>query len=282
MLAVTSMPVVALSQGVVRSAPRGGSTARVFGTSKPIDVVSRCRHRGVTVTVRAKTNSSSCENTKSSSNDSTHTRRGLFRLTTGTALASAVFGGLSMESLVAPLPAVAMFNKDLDTPIEDPIQAIAVVYAVRACIQDVLDQMELFSETCPAPVFPCDLSQLSTKASTRISGPLKRALPALTEAYGADPYAVQDIIQSVSTTEAMLMANNARVKVDFKSPAEYFNLVDSSIVSFLEEVPPEKLAEGKELYESCDLTVDPREEASLECRLGRAVAQNARPTGGVS
>ena len=70
-----------------------------------------------------------------------------------------------------------MFNKDLDVPIEDPIQAIAVIYAVRACIGDVLAQIELFSTTCPAPTFPCDLSQLNTKASTRISGPLARALP---------------------------------------------------------------------------------------------------------
>ena len=198
---------------------------------------------------------------------------------------SAVFGTVSLQtaaSLISPPPANAMFNKDLDTPIDDPIQAIAVIFAVRACITDVLAQIEDFSETCPAPVFPCDLSQLSTKTSTRVSGPLKRALPALTEAYGADPYAVQDIIQSVSTTEAMFMANNARVNVDFKSPAGYLNLVETTIDEFLEQVPPEKVQEGKLLYESCDLSIDPREPGSLECRLGRAVFSKARPTGGVS
>ena len=174
-----------------------------------------------------------------------------------------------------------MFNKDLDVPIEDPIQAIAVVYAVRACIGDVLNQIELFSTTCPAPTFPCDLSQLNTKASTRISGPLARALPTLSEAYGADPYAVQDILQSVTQTESMLKSNNARVKVDFEGPRTFLELVDSSIVAFLEEVPADKVAEGKSLFDACDLDVDATAPGSLECRLGRAVAQNARPSGGI-
>ena len=53
--------------------------------------------------------------------------------------------------------------------------------AARAAVQDVLAQIADFEETCPAPVFPCDLSQLSVKASTRVSGPLKRALPTLSE-----------------------------------------------------------------------------------------------------
>ena len=35
--------------------------------------------------------------------------------------------------------------------------------AVRASIKDVLAQIEDFGETCPAPTFPCDLSQLSVK-----------------------------------------------------------------------------------------------------------------------
>ena len=35
--------------------------------------------------------------------------------------------------------------------------------AVRNSIKDVLAQIEDFGETCPAPVFPCDLSQLSVK-----------------------------------------------------------------------------------------------------------------------
>ena len=198
--------------------------------------------------------------------------------------AASIAGFLTFESttaLTAPPASFAMFNKDLDVPIEDPIQAIAVIYAVRACIGDVLAQIELFSTTCPAPTFPCDLSQLNTKASTRISGPLARALPTLSEAYGADPYAVQDILQSVTQTESMLKSNNARVKVDFEGPKTYLELVDSSIVAFLEEVPAEKVAEGKALYDACDLNVDATVPGSLECRLGRAVAQNARPSGGI-
>ena len=197
--------------------------------------------------------------------------------------AVSVAGFFSVESIAATAPpaSLAMFNKDLDVPIEDPIQAIAVVYAVRACIGDVLNQIELFSTTCPAPTFPCDLSQLNTKASTRISGPLARALPTLSEAYGADPYAVQDILQSVTQTESMLKSNNARVKVDFEGPKTFLELVDSSIAAFLEEVPAEKVAEGKTLFDACDLDVDATAPGSLECRLSRAVAQNARPSGGI-
>jgi hypothetical protein len=174
-----------------------------------------------------------------------------------------------------------MFNKDLDVPIEDPIQAIAVIYAVRACIGDVLAQMELFATTCPAPTFPCDLSQPSVKISSRVSGPLKRSLPTLSEAYGADPYAVQDILQSVSTSEAMLYANMARVKVDFKGPVTFLDLVDSTIAAFLEELPEDARNAGRERWEACDLTVDPTEPGDLECRMGRAVASGARPTGGM-
>ena len=198
-------------------------------------------------------------------------------------IAVSLAGFFSAESIAATAPpaSFAMFNKDLDVPIEDPIQAIAVIYAVRACIGDVLSQMELFSTTCPAPTFPCDLSQLNTKASTRISGPLARALPTLSEAYGADPYAVQDILQSVTQTESMLKSNNARVKVDFEGPRTFLELVDSSIVAFLEEVPADKVAEGKSLFDACDLDVDATAPGSLECGLGRAVAQNARPSGGI-
>lgn len=56
--------------------------------------------------------------------------------------------------------------------------------AVRDSVKDILAQIDDFKETCPAPVFPCDLSQLSVKTSTRVSGPLKRSLPTLSEAYG--------------------------------------------------------------------------------------------------
>lgn len=203
------------------------------------------------------------------------TRRRLLQSSLGAALLAA------FDLAPATAPAMALYNKDLDDPITDPVQALAVVFAVRAAVRDVLDQIALFEDTCPAPTFPCDLSQLSVKTSTRVSGPLKRSLPALSEAYGADPYAVQDILQSTSTCEAMLYANNARVKVDFKGPATFLNLVDDSIAALLTEIPEDALAAGKARFEACDLTVDPTAEGDLECRLGRAVASGARPTGGI-
>lgn len=203
------------------------------------------------------------------------TRRRLLQSSLGAALLAA------FDLAPATAPAMALYNKDLDDPITDPVQALAVVFAVRAAVRDVLDQIALFENTCPAPTFPCDLSQLSVKTSTRVSGPLKRSLPALSEAYGADPYAVQDILQSTSTCEAMLYANNARVKVDFKGPATFLNLVDDSIAALLTEIPEDALAAGKARFEACDLTVDPTAEGDLECRLGRAVASGARPTGGI-
>ena len=79
----------------------------------------------------------------------------------------------------------------------------------------------------------------------------------------------------------MLYANNARVKVDFKGPATFLNLVDDSIAALLTEIPEDALAAGKARFEACDLTVDPTAEGDLECRLGRAVASGARPTGGI-
>ena len=203
------------------------------------------------------------------------TRRHLLQSSLGAALLAA------FDLAPATEPALALYNKDLDDPITDPVQALAVVFAVRASVRDVIEQIALFEDTCPAPVFPCDLSQLSTKTSTRISGPLKRCLPTLSETYGADPYAVQDILQSTSTCEAMLYANNARVKVDFKGPATFLNLVDDSIAALLTEIPEDALAAGKARFEACDLTVDPTAEGDLECRLGRAVASGARPTGGI-
>ena len=136
-------------------------------------------------------------------------------------------------------------------------------------------------ETCPAPTFPCDLSQLSVKMSSRVSGPLKRCLPTLSDAYGADPYGVEDVLQSVSTTEAMLYANMARVKVDFKGPAEFLTLVDRSIDSLLTEIPADALEAGKARFDACDLTVAPEAPGELECRLARAVDTNARPKGGM-
>ena len=281
----TRMQVAASSSRAFGSTTRRASTKR-FGSSN-WTTASRgfrgtSRRRGFVVHASQRLDddaSSRASLSDASSKENTSSRRGIFRGITATALGAACLE--SVELATFPSTAFAQFNKDLDVPIEDPIQAIAVIYAVRGCITDIIAQMDLFSETCPAPVFPCDLSQLSSKASTRVSGPLKRSLPALTEAFGCDPYAVQDIVQSVSTTEAMLMANNARVKVDFKSPTTYFELVDASIVAFLEEVPPEKLAQGKALYDACDFSVDAKAEGSLECRLGRAVAQNTRPAGGI-
>ena len=91
------------------------------------------------------------------------------------------------------MPAAAIYNKDLDVPINDPEQALAVVFGVKDSIKNVQDQLVDWKDTCPAPTFPCDLSQPSVKISSRVSGPLKRSLPTLSEAYGADPYAVQDL-----------------------------------------------------------------------------------------
>ena len=97
--------------------------------------------------------------------------------------------------------ATAMFNADLDKPIEDGPRAIAVVMASRLALGDVSRQNDEFRDTCEAPVFDCDLSQLNVKTSSRVSGPLRRALPTLTDVYGADPYAVDDGA-CVKTSEA--------------------------------------------------------------------------------
>ena len=87
---------------------------------------------------------------------------------------------------------MAMFNADLDKPIEEGPRAVAVVMASRLALGDVSRQNDEFRDTCEAPVFDCDLSQLNVKTSSRVSGPLRRALPTLTDVYGADPYAVDD------------------------------------------------------------------------------------------
>ena len=141
-----------------------------------------------------------------------------------------------------------------------------MVYAVRDPIADVVGQIKDF-EKFVLPTFPCDLSQPSVKISSRVSGPLKRSLPTLSEAYGVDPYAVQDILQSVSTSEAMLYANMARVKVDFKGPVTPDPPTPPS--PFLEELPEDARNAGRS-GEACDLTVDPTEPGDLECRMGRA------------
>ena len=196
------------------------------------------------------------------------------------ALTLAVTMTTGME--LAGEPARAMFNADLDKPIEDGPRAIAVTLAAKRALRDVLEQNNLFKETCEAPVFACDLSQLNVKTSSRVSGPLRRSLPALSEVYGIDPYAVDGVLQNVSTLEAIFKANNARVKVDFKGGPEMIGLIDSGLEAIYQDLPPEALAKGTEILESCDLTVDATVEGTLECRISRAVAQNKRPSGGQS
>eukprot|EP00227_Mantoniella_beaufortii_P009257 CAMPEP_0197589290 /NCGR_PEP_ID=MMETSP1326-20131121/10282_1 /TAXON_ID=1155430 /ORGANISM="Genus nov. species nov., Strain RCC2288" /LENGTH=271 /DNA_ID=CAMNT_0043154207 /DNA_START=53 /DNA_END=868 /DNA_ORIENTATION=- len=212
------------------------------------------------------------------------TRHEAFVSAAGASLAGALLNlaAVATVGLTAAPPALAIFNKDLDVPITDPVGAMATVLATKVAVNDILLQIADFEVSCPAPVFPCDLSQISTKTATRVSGPLKRSLPTLSEAYGADPYAVQDIIQSVSTTEAMLMANNARVKVDWKGPTTFLNLVNDSIDALLADVSPDAVAGGQARFDACDMTVDPKAPGDLECRLARAVASGARPMGGIS
>ena len=114
---------------------------------------------------------------------------------------------LALPALVSALAIVpasdAMFNSDLDKPIEDGPRAIAVALAAQAALQDIVAQNNLFATTCEAPVFACDLSQLNVKTSSRVSGPLRRSLPTFSEVYGVDPYASGDILQNVSTLEAI-------------------------------------------------------------------------------
>ena len=118
---------------------------------------------------------------------------------------------LAMPALVSALSTVpasrAMFNADLDKPIEDGPRAIAVALAAQAALQDILTQNNFFATTCEAPVFACDLSQLNVKTGSRVSGPLRRSLPTLSEVYGVDPYASGDILQNVSTLEAIFSAS---------------------------------------------------------------------------
>ena len=176
----------------------------------------------------------------------------------------------------------AMFNADLDKPIEDGPRAIAVTLAARAALADVLAQNDAFRDTCEAPVFACDLSQLNVKTSSRVSGPLRRSLPTLSEMYGADPYAVDSVLQNVSTLEAIFKANNARVKVDFKGGPEMIGLINQGLEELYNDLPADALAAGRAVFEACDLAVDATAEGDLECRIARAVSQNKRPSGGQS
>lgn len=179
-------------------------------------------------------------------------------------------------------PAGAMFNADLDKPVEDGPRAIAVSLAAKRALRDVLEQNDLFRDTCEAPVFACDLSQLNVKTSSRVSGPLRRSLPTLAEMYGIDPYAVDGVLQNVSTLEAIFKANNARVKVDFKGGPEMIGLINAGLDAIYQDLPADALAKGQAILDACDTTIDATAEGDLECRIIRAVVQNKRPTGGQS
>lgn len=92
---------------------------------------------------------------------------------------------------------------------------------------------------------------------------------------------MQDILQSVSTCEAMLYANNARVKVDFVGPTTFLNLVEETVASLLQEIPAEALEAGRAKYDACDLSIAPEAPGDIECRLARAISSGARPSGGI-
>jgi hypothetical protein len=176
----------------------------------------------------------------------------------------------------------AMFNSGLDEPIEDSVRAIAVVLAVKVALGDILKQNEDFRLTCDAPVYSCDLSQLNVKCATRVSGPINRSLPTILNAYGLDAYEVEAIKQSIQELETVLKANNARVAVNFKSPADYLQLIQRQIDELLEQIPSDVMDEARALFNSCDLAVPAENQAELDCRINRAVKQGKRPSGGVS
>ena len=180
-------------------------------------------------------------------------------------------------------PSSAMFNSGLDVPIEEPLRAVAVVLAVKVALQDIANQNEEFRKTCDAPVYNCDLSQLNVKCATRVSGPMTRALPTILETYGLDAYEVEALKQSIQELETQLKANNARVAVNFKAPAEYFGLIDRQIDELLAQIPEDAMTNARDMFEKeCDLSVPAEQPAELDCRIARAVSQGKRPSGGVS
>ncbi|CAL6396578.1 unnamed protein product [Bathycoccus prasinos] len=142
-------------------------------------------------------------------------------------------------------PTSAMFNSGLDVPIEEPLRAVAVVLAVKVALQDIANQNEEFRKTCDAPVYNCDLSQLNVKCATRVSGPMTRALPTILETYGLDAYEVEALKQSIQELETQLKANNARVAVNFKAPAEYFGLIDRQIDELLAQIPEDAMTNAE-------------------------------------
>jgi hypothetical protein len=180
-------------------------------------------------------------------------------------------------------PTSAMFNSGLDVPIEEPLRAVAVILAVKVALQDIANQNEEFRKTCDAPVYNCDLSQLNVKCATRVSGPMTRALPTILETYGLDAYEVEALKQSIQELETQLKANNARVAVNFKAPAEYFGLIDRQIDELLAQIPEDAMTNARDMFEKeCDLSVPAEQPAELDCRIARAVSQGKRPSGGVS
>lgn len=103
------------------------------------------------------------------------------------------------------------------------------------------------------------------------------------ETYGLDPYEVEALKQSIQELETQLKANNARVAVNFKAPAEYFGLIDRQIDEILAQLPEDAMSSARDLLENgCDLTVPAEQPAELDCRIARAVSQGKRPSGGVS
>ena len=89
--------------------------------------------------------------------------------------------------------------------------------------------------------------------------------------------------RSIQELETQLKANNARVAVNFKAPAEYFGLIDRQIDEILAQLPEDAMSSARDLLENgCDLTVPAEQPAELDCRIARAVSQGKRPSGGVS
>lgn len=86
----------------------------------------------------------------------------------------------------------------------------------------------------------------------------------------------------MSTLEAIFKANNARVKVDFKGGPEMIGLIERGLDDLFRDLPQDAVEAGRAILDGCDLTVNAAADGDLECRITRAVAQKARPTGGQS
>ena len=61
------------------------------------------------------------------------------------------------------------------------------------------------------------------------------------ETYGLDRHEVEALKQSIQELETQLKANNARVAVNFKAPAEYFGLIDRQIDELLAQIPEDAM-----------------------------------------